>query len=135
MGTSGEKFMELYVLAQCVRRVTTRVGEDRRFLHDRLAEEPEQAGALSEGLADFASSAHLRAMTATLDDIHRDPAILDQAIALGERLKIFNDGAVAATLVPKAKPMEPDFLARAQRIWGESPPGAPLSEIVSTSRG
>ena len=80
-------------------------------------------------------SAHIRAMTATLDDIHRDPAILDQTIAHGEPLEIFIDGAVTATLVPKAKPAEPDFLARAKRIWGERLPGAPLSEIVSASRG
>lgn len=90
---------------------------------------------LSEGLAGFASTAHIRAMTATLDDIHRDPAILDQAIARGERLEIFDNGAVSATLVPNAKPAEPDFLARAKRIWGERPPGAPLSEIVAASRG
>ena len=74
-------------------------------------------------------------MTATLDDIHRDPAILDQAIARGEPLEIVNNGAVAATLVPTAKPSEPEFLARAKRIWGERPAGTPLSEIVSASRG
>ena len=74
-------------------------------------------------------------MTATLDDIHRDPAILDQAIARGESLEIVSNGAVTATLIPKAKTTEPDFVARAKRIWGEHPPGAPLSEIVSVSRG
>ena len=74
-------------------------------------------------------------MTATLDDIHRDPAILDQAIARGEPLEIFNNGAVTATLIPAVKPAEPDFIARAKRIWGEHPPGVPLSEIVSTGRG
>ena len=73
-------------------------------------------------------------MTATLNDIHRDPAILDQAIARGEWLEIFDNGAVTATLVPKARPAEPDFLARAKRIRGERPSGAPLSEIVSASR-
>ena len=74
-------------------------------------------------------------MTATLDDIHRDPAILDQAIARGERLEIVHNGALTATLVPETKPAEPDFLARAKRIWGGHPPGAPLSEIVAASRG
>ena len=74
-------------------------------------------------------------MTATLDDIHRDPAILDQAIDRGERLEILSNGAVTATLVPGAKPIEPDFLARAKRIWGEQPSGVPLSEIVAASRG
>jgi hypothetical protein len=42
---------------------------------------------------------------------------------------------VTATLIPTAKPVEPDFLARAKRIWGQCPPGTPLSEIVSASRG
>ena len=109
--------------------------KSRLFLHERLTGEPGETGALSEGLACFACIAHIRAMTATLDDIHRDPAILDQAIARGESLEIFNNGAVTATLVPSAKPVEPDFLARAKRIWGERPPGPPLSEIVSASRG
>ena len=74
-------------------------------------------------------------MTATLDDIHRDPAILDQASALGESIEIFQNGSLTATFVPKAKPAEPDFLARAKRIWGEVPYGTPLSEIVAASRG
>ena len=74
-------------------------------------------------------------MAATLDDIHRDPAILDHAIVLGKPLEIFNHGAVTATLVPNAKPAEPDFLARAKRIGGERPPVVPLSEIISASRG
>ena len=30
---------------------------------------------------------------------------------------------------------EPDFLARAKAIWGENPPGEPLSAIISDSRG
>lgn len=29
---------------------------------------------------------------------------------------------------------EPDFLARARRIWGEQPAGEALSELVSRSR-
>lgn len=74
-------------------------------------------------------------MTATLDDIHRDPAILDQAIARGERLEILTNGEITATLVPIPKTPEPDFVARAKRIWGDLPPGMPLSEIVATNRG
>jgi len=73
-------------------------------------------------------------MTATLDEIHRDPAILDRAIARREPLDIVTAGVVAATMVPRAKPAEPDFLARAQRIWGEAPRGKPLSEMVAEGR-
>jgi hypothetical protein len=29
---------------------------------------------------------------------------------------------------------EPDFLARARKIWGENPGGTPLSELVSEAR-
>ena len=36
--------------------------------------------------------------------------------------------------VPERHAPEPDFVARARRIWGEKPPGAPLSELVSESR-
>jgi hypothetical protein len=31
-------------------------------------------------------------------------------------------------------PREPDFSARARKIWGEKPAGKPLSELVSDSR-
>ena len=41
-------------------------------------------------------------MTATLEEIHRDPAILDRAISQQERLDIVAEGEVAATLLPKA---------------------------------
>lgn len=81
------------------------------------------------------STAQIWDMTATLADIHRDPAILDQAIARGERLEILANGEVTATLVPIPKAAEPDFLARAKRIWGDRPSGAPLSEIIAASRG
>jgi hypothetical protein len=43
-------------------------------------------------------------MTASLDDIHRDPAIVDRAIEARERLDILAGGKVAATLVPNAGP-------------------------------
>lgn len=39
-------------------------------------------------------------MTTTLEDIHRDPAILDRAISRRERLDILAAGEVAATLWP-----------------------------------
>lgn len=40
-------------------------------------------------------------MTATLEEIHRDPAILDRAISRREPLDILADGEIAATLLPK----------------------------------
>lgn len=41
-------------------------------------------------------------MTTTLEEIHRDPAILDRAISRHERLDILAGGEVTATLLPKA---------------------------------
>ena len=40
-------------------------------------------------------------MTTTLEEIHRDPAILDRAISRRERLDILAGGEVTATLLPK----------------------------------
>ena len=41
-------------------------------------------------------------MTTTLEEIHRDPAILDRAISRREPLDILAGGEVTATLLPKA---------------------------------
>ena len=43
----------------------------------------------------------LRAMTMTLEEIHRDPAILDRAISRREPLDILAGGEITATLLPK----------------------------------
>ncbi len=42
-------------------------------------------------------------MTTTLEDIHRDPAILDRAISRREELDIVAGGEVAATLLPRMR--------------------------------
>lgn len=42
-------------------------------------------------------------MTTSLDEIHRDPKILDRAISRRESLDIVAGGEVAATLLPKTK--------------------------------
>ena len=42
-------------------------------------------------------------MTTTLDEIHRDPAILDRASSRREQLDIVSGGEVTATLLPKAR--------------------------------
>jgi hypothetical protein len=73
-------------------------------------------------------------MTATLEEIHRDPTILDRAIEQHETLEITNGGKVTAMLLPRVYRKNPDFVARAKEIWGENPPGEPLSEIVSDMR-
>jgi hypothetical protein len=39
-------------------------------------------------------------MTTTLQEIHKNPELLDRAIAAKENLDIFSDGQRAATLIP-----------------------------------
>ena len=42
---------------------------------------------------------------------------------------------VVARVVPAMPVPQPDFLARAKAVWGEQPPGKPLSEVVAEARG
>ena len=53
-------------------------------------------------------------------------------VAAGEEVELTEKEKVIARVVPA---MQPDFLARAKKIWGERPPGKPLSELVSEARG
>ena len=55
--------------------------------------------------------------TTTLDEIHRDPAILDRAIARHEPLEIFQSGRLAARMVPEGAP--PPAAAGAAKPWSE----------------
>ena len=41
---------------------------------------------------------------------------------------------VVARLIPAAA-SSPDFVARAKSVWGDTPPGKTLGEIVSEDRG
>jgi len=54
-------------------------------------------------------------MTTTLEEIHRDPAILDRAISNRETLDIVDDGQITATLLPA--PLR--SISEARRIMSE----------------
>ena len=78
-------------------------------------------------------------MTTTLEEIHRDPAILDRAISRREPLDILADGEVTATLLPKLALS----VAEARRVmqarfaapdW-EFTVGAPMSRDERNARG
>ena len=78
-------------------------------------------------------------MTATLEEIHRDPAILDRAISRREPLDILTNGEVMATLLPKAVVS----IADARRVmqarfaapdW-EFTAGTPMSRDERNARG
>ena len=78
-------------------------------------------------------------MTATLEQIHSDPEILDRAISLSESLDIVSDGVVTATVVPKMA----TSIAEARKIMAArfaSPDwvfsvGTPMSRDERNSRG
>ena len=53
-------------------------------------------------------------------------------VAAGEEVELTEKEKVVARVVPATPP---DFLARAKKVWGEQPPGRPLSELVSDARG
>lgn len=58
-------------------------------------------------------------------------------VAAGEEVQVTQQDKVVARVVPAAaQPVAPpDFVARAKAIWGEQPPGKPLSALVAEARG
>jgi antitoxin (DNA-binding transcriptional repressor) of toxin-antitoxin stability system len=56
-------------------------------------------------------------------------------VAAGEEVQVMQQDKVIAKVVPVSPVPPPDFLARAKAIWGEQPPGKPLSELVLEARG
>jgi hypothetical protein len=78
-------------------------------------------------------------MTTTLEEINRDPAILDRAIARRECLDIVAAGEVAATFVPKSAMA----VENARRIMSERfaaldwdfAVGAPMNRDERNARG
>ncbi len=58
-------------------------------------------------------------------------------VAAGEEVEVTQQEQVVAKVVPAGRTAvaQPDFLARAKAIWGEQPPGKPLSAVVAEARG
>jgi antitoxin (DNA-binding transcriptional repressor) of toxin-antitoxin stability system len=56
-------------------------------------------------------------------------------VAAGEEVEVTERNRVVAKLVPAKPAATPDFLGRAKAVWGEAPPGKPLSALVSEGRG
>ncbi len=56
-------------------------------------------------------------------------------VAAGEEVQVTQQDQVVARVVPAKPVATPDFLARAKAVWGKTPPGEPLSAIVSEARG
>jgi antitoxin (DNA-binding transcriptional repressor) of toxin-antitoxin stability system len=79
---------------------------------------------------------HLSCMkTASVQQLPQQwPEIL-RWVAAGEEVQVTQQDEVIAKVVPARPAPRPDFLARAKAIWGEQPPGKPLSELVLEARG
>ena len=78
-------------------------------------------------------------MTTTLEEIHRDPAILDRAILRREPLDILAGGEVTATLLPRVALSAADarrvMKARFAAPDWEFTVGVPMSRDERNARG
>lgn len=73
--------------------------------------------------------------TATIQQVPQQwPQILDW-LACDEEVQVTRNDLIIARIVPATTAPAPDFLARAQAIWGAAPAGQSLSTIVDESRG
>jgi antitoxin (DNA-binding transcriptional repressor) of toxin-antitoxin stability system len=72
--------------------------------------------------------------TASVQQVPEQWAKIARWLAAGEEVEVTQQDQVVAKLVPVSRP-QPDFLARAKAVWGDQPPGQPLSELVNDARG
>jgi len=72
--------------------------------------------------------------TASVEQVPEQWPDILKWVRSGEEVQMTDHDKVVAKLVP-AGVSQPDFVSRAKAVWGENPPGKPLSEIVSDSRG
>lgn len=76
----------------------------------------------------------MRMKTASVQQLPEQwPQIL-RWVAAGEEVQVTQQDKVVAKVVPATDTPQPDFLARAKKIWGEEPPGKPLSAVVAEAR-
>lgn len=84
-------------------------------------------------LAPAKQTLHLNGMkTASVQQAPQQWAQILEWVAAGEEVELTEKEKVIAKVVPAN---QPDFLARAKKVWGEQPPGKPLSELVGEARG
>lgn len=78
-------------------------------------------------------------MTATLQEIHSNPEILDRAIAAQENLDITSEGKPAATLVPVVRPSRESARETMAQLFADPQwqfaAGTPMSREERNSRG
>ena len=71
--------------------------------------------------------------TATIQQVPQQWAQILNWIASDEEIEVVQDNRIIARIVPAHA--APDFVARAQAVWGTAPGGQALSSIVHESRG
>jgi antitoxin (DNA-binding transcriptional repressor) of toxin-antitoxin stability system len=74
---------------------------------------------------------------ATVREVQHNLAEILSWVERGEEVRVLRRKKVVARLIPaepRAAP-SPDFLARAREVWGSSPRGVPLSQLVDEDRG
>jgi antitoxin (DNA-binding transcriptional repressor) of toxin-antitoxin stability system len=107
-------------------------------LRDRIICERKQFNAalnldLNCNLARVDQTLHVNQMkTATVQQAPQKWAQILEWVAAGEEVELTEQEKVIAKVVPAN---QPDFLARAKKVWGEQPAGKPLSELVVEGRG
>ncbi len=75
--------------------------------------------------------------TASVRQVQHNLAEVLSWVEQGQEVHVFRHRKLIARLVPPEPKAaaSPDFLARAQRVWGKKPRGKRLSEVVSEARG
>jgi antitoxin (DNA-binding transcriptional repressor) of toxin-antitoxin stability system len=76
--------------------------------------------------------------TATIHQVPQQWTQILSWLASDEEVQVTEGERVIARIVPSptgSVALTPDFLARAQSIWGTQPVGAPLSALVHEARG
>jgi antitoxin (DNA-binding transcriptional repressor) of toxin-antitoxin stability system len=72
--------------------------------------------------------------TATIQQVPEQWADILKWVVAGEEVQMTDHDKVVAKIIPAAG-SQPDFVERAKTIWGEKPPGEPLSAVVAGGRG
>lgn len=75
--------------------------------------------------------------TASIREVQHNLSEVLSWVERGEQVLVFRRKKVVARLLPPAPESieSPDFVARAEKVWGKRPRGKRLSEIVSQARG
>lgn len=71
--------------------------------------------------------------TATIQQVPQQWAQILNWIACDEEIEVVQDNKIIARIVPAHA--APDFVARAQAVWGSAPSGQPFGSIIHESRG